>query len=658
MMVKLFKNNDSFIIKSFFFITLIAILKIPLNELSDLLFLLLGIFFITSFNLKNNANFKNSYFYLIILIILLISFLTKKNNIIEFNSTFFSKADIKTISQLLPDKIIQNINIDHSKLEIDRILKSHDSSEYNDKESFNSYKFIEKPYSFSTENYFNSNKYTRNTNKIYFNNREKLRINQINTLRYNLTYDKELRREIPFYVMYIIPNDYLKSKICGEGNIFYAFSDKDKKNINKINFTKKENNKCINFNKNKNLYLIGYSINKKDNLEIKLHKNNLNFSKDILYFFIIFIYFLIFIKKYFILKKFSRKELTVFFITIFSALFFFLLKDPNIITGLRYFRGGADGLVHENHAIMIIQNLYQLNIFEALKGSEDVFYFMPGLRYFLAVSKLIFGDTSYGYVIISIILPISLFYLFKNLISEKISFYLILLFTVFPIFENMGFGYFNYIHQIIRNHAETLSISIIVFCLAKFSEKNFIDKINFTKSFIYCFILSLSLFCRPNFFPTIFILIFFIFFSNYKKNIFAIIGASLGSTFVFSSLLHNIYFANEWTFFTSSTIHFAYNESFQNLNFLNLNNSVIYNQLSKWNPLYNIHRLLILIFVIYCFFKYKKSIFVFLILTSTIMQHLVLLLTHPDSRYAYLAWLLTFILFVYYLFNIYFKKLK
>ena len=51
MIVKLFKNNDSFIIKSFFFITLIAILKIPLNELSDLLFLLLGIFFITSFNL-------------------------------------------------------------------------------------------------------------------------------------------------------------------------------------------------------------------------------------------------------------------------------------------------------------------------------------------------------------------------------------------------------------------------------------------------------------------------------------------------------------------------------------------------------------------------------------------------------------------------------
>ena len=62
MMVKLFKNNNSLIIKSFFFIILIAILKIPLNELSDLLFLLLGIFIIISFNLKKNDNFKSSYF--------------------------------------------------------------------------------------------------------------------------------------------------------------------------------------------------------------------------------------------------------------------------------------------------------------------------------------------------------------------------------------------------------------------------------------------------------------------------------------------------------------------------------------------------------------------------------------------------------------------
>jgi len=657
-MEKLLKNNNNLIIKSFFFILLIVILKLPLNELSDLFFVLLGLFTINSFNLKNNVKFKNSYFYFILIVILITSILTKQNNIIEFNSTFFSKADIKTIGQLLPDKIIQNISLDHSKIDIDRILKSQDASQFNNEESFNSYKFIEKSYSFSTENYFNNKKYTRNTNKINFNNREKLRINQINTLRYNLTYDKELRREIPFYVMYIIPRDYLKSKICGEGNIFYAFSNKNKDNINKINFIKKESNKCINFDKNKNLYLIGYSINKKDDLKIKLHKNNYNFLKDILFFFIILIYFTIFIKKYFTFKNFSRKEFTVLLITFFSSLFFFLLKDPNIITGLRYFRGGADGLVHENHAIMIIKNLYEFNFFEMLRGNEDIFYFMPGLRYFLAINKLIFGDTSYGYVLVSIILPISLFYLFKNLISEKISFYLILLFTVLPIFENMGFGYFNYIHQIIRNHAETLSISIIVFCLAKFSENNFLDKINFTKSFLYCFILSLSLFCRPNFFPTTIILIFFIFFSNYKRNIFAILGAALGSTFIFTSLLHNIYFANEWSFFTSSTIHFAYNESFQNLNFLNLNDGVIYNQLAKWNPFYNIHRLIILIFVIYCFFKYKKTKFIFLIFISAIMQHLVLLLTHPDSRYAYLAWLLTFILFVYYLFNIYLKKLK
>ena len=36
------------------------------------------------------------------------------------------------------------------------------------------------------------------------------------------------------------------------------------------------------------------------------------------------------------------------------------------------------------------------------------------------------------------------------------------LFIFLPIFENMGFGYFNYIHQTTRNHAETLSIFLIL----------------------------------------------------------------------------------------------------------------------------------------------------------------------------------------------------
>ena len=45
-------------------------------------------------------------------------------------------------------------------------------------------------------------------------------------------------------------------------------------------------------------------------------------------------------------------------------------------------------------------------------------------------------------------------------------------------------------------------------------------------------------------------------------------------------------------------------------------------------------------------FNYKHNFFTYALFLSVISQHLVLLITHPGSRYAYLAWFLTFILFV------------
>lgn len=648
----------NFLIKSIFFLILIFIIGLPINKISDLTFLSFGLLIIISFKCRDEINLKNYFPFSAIIMIIILCFITNKKDITEFNSTFFSKADIEIIKDILPNKIIDEINIDYSKIDIKRILQSQSEEQFKSEKKFNNFNFIKKPFSYSTESYLNYNKYTRKVNKINFKTREDLKISQINTLVYNLTYDKELRRELPYYVIFKIPKKYHKSKICGKGNIFYGYYLDDKIDINNINFNKKNNSNCFKLQEKKNLYLIGYSINKTDNLEIKLSKNYLNFFLSYFSIFLITLYLVIFTKNYFIIKKFSNKELSVIIISILTSILFILIKDFNILTGLRYFRGGADGLVHENHAINIIKNLYEFNLIEALRGNEDVFYFMPGLRYFLALNKIFFGDNSYGYLIISPLLPISVFYLFKNLISEKSAFYFFILFTLIPIFENLGFGHFNYIHQIIRNHAETLSISIIVFILVKISELNFKEKLNILKSFIYCFILAFAVFCRPNFLPSSIIIFFYIFYISFNKNYISAIFAGLGYSFIFASLIHNIYFGNSLSLFTQSTVHFAFNEIFQNLNITNRENNMIFNQLIKWNPLYNIHRLIILFFVIYSFFKFKKNSILIILFLCTISQHIVLVLTHPDSRYAYLAWLLTFILFGNYLLNYYLKRFK
>ena len=122
-------------------------------------------------------------------------------------------------------------------------------------------------------------------------------------------------------------------------------------------------------------------------------------------------------------------------------------------------------------------------------------------------------------------------------------------------------------------------------------------------------------------------------------------------------MIHNLYFGNNFAIFTESSVHFVFNDIFQSLN-LKYEDNILLKQIYKWNPVYFIHRLIIFLFVIYCFLKFKKDLISTLLITCTVSQHFVLLLTHPDSRYAYLAWLLTFITFVYYFFNYNFEQLR
>ena len=346
-----------------------------------------------------------------------------------------------------------------------------------------------------------------------------------------------------------------------------------------------------------------------------------------------------------------------FCISFLTTIIFILLKDNNLITGLRYFRGGADGLFHEHQAYEIIKNIYFSNIYEALRGGENTFYFMPGLRYALAINKIIFGETSYGYLIIGFLFPLFIYKLFKNLVNEKVAFYLLISFLIFPIFENMGFGHFNYIHQIMRNHAETFSIFLIILCLCNLTSLHFEKKVNITNAFFYCLLLSIATFCRPNYLPTTTIIFLFFLIKFYKVNIYLLFSGIIGYSFVFSSLIHNLYYGNNFAIFTESSVHFVFNDIFQSLN-LKYEDNILLKQIYKWNPVYFVHRLLILLFVIYFFFKFKKNLISTLLITCTLSQHFVLLLTHPDSRYAYLAWLLTFITFVYYFFNYNFEQLR
>ena len=157
----------------------------------------------------------------------------------------------------------------------------------------------------------------------------------------------------------------------------------------------------------------------------------------------------------------------------------------------------------------------------------------------------------------------------------------------------MGFGHFNYIWQFARYHAESLSITFILFsiCYAINIKNGY--KLSNTQSLIIGLVLSSAVFLRPNFLPTSLLLVFyFMFFLNKNRHFFQLFLMSLGFSFILFSLLHNLYFGNAWEVFTKSNAHFVYTNLFQIYN--DSGSNLIINQFLKWNPLYNMHRLFIL----------------------------------------------------------------
>ena len=92
----------------------------------------------------------------------------------------------------------------------------------------------------------------------------------------------------------------------------------------------------------------------------------------------------------------------------------------------------------------IIENLYNHNFAEVLKGGADVFYFMPGMRYANALFMPFFGDSSLGYFLITAFIPFIIYKILRKLINRNWSILLLWCFIIIPIFESFGFFQFYY----------------------------------------------------------------------------------------------------------------------------------------------------------------------------------------------------------------------
>jgi len=102
--------------------------------------------------------------------------------------------------------------------------------------------------------------------------------------------------------------------------------------------------------------------------------------------------------------------------------------DPILFGRIHIYAGGDDGLTHEGIGRSIVQALLAGDFPAALRGDEKIFYFVPGLRYLLALEKYIFGDTEFGYFTLLWTSPLLIFAVFRRFAGAGWAIFAALLF--------------------------------------------------------------------------------------------------------------------------------------------------------------------------------------------------------------------------------------
>ena len=468
------------------------------------------------------------------------------------------------------------------------------------------------------------------------------------------------RDDMPFFVMYEIPKLLIDSFFCWKGNVFWE------KNVD--NFVLKSNKtyECLKIKKSdfgKKIYAV--SLGSKNELIFDLKKNNfLKLSENLELLSAFFAIFLILILN----TKFNYRIylFSSIYLSSYILLLFFINKE--LFYGFDILPGGMDGITNWNYGTEIYKNLIKFNFNNAFEGGEPVFYFLPGLRYFWAISRFIFGESFYGYLLVPFFYTGIIFYIFKNIVGIRWA----LTITFINFFSNAFDGYalpnMKLINHINVGHAEPLAILLILTCLLIFimTIKEKINSISKFYSFLLGFFLFLSVSLRPDYLPSAIVMISaiiiycFFYINKFTFAIFTIIGFS----FFLLIPLHNYYYSNQIVLITSNhpliynpgisdntgvpiriyfnvffdLIQLKYNENLKNIS----------NQVIKWIRPEQYHYMISIIITLFLLVR-SKEFFIKIICLLALSQHTVLLIFIPQHRYAYLAWILTFILIVYFI---------
>ena len=119
-------------------------------------------------------------------------------------------------------------------------------------------------------------------------------------------------------------------------------------------------------------------------------------------------------------------------------------------------------MAHYGYARVILNNLFSGEIYNSLKGTEEIFFYMPLMRYINSLLMIFWGKHIRSYFF-NIFFPIIIFKTLNIFLNLKIAKILTLIFLFIPIFEALGFTIINYISYTVDGYGEGLAYLLILY---------------------------------------------------------------------------------------------------------------------------------------------------------------------------------------------------
>ncbi len=352
-------------------------------------------------------------------------------------------------------------------------------------------------------------------------------------------------------------------------------------------------------------------------------------------------------------------------LTALAALVFYHYSGE-MLTGLIPCGGGGDGLGHSGNGRLIARALIEGNWLEALRGGEDVFYYMPGLRYFIALEHFIFGEMHYGEVISVLLFPVLVWRLFRHLKIEIWTVPVLAISLFLPhIARAFGISYRFYAEQAGEAMAEPqgyiLWLTGLLLVMRGFQK---LSKPALANWLLVGLLWAAATFMRPNLSVASGLgVVFCALLLLRSKNLKSAIALCFGFSFIGFCLVHNLYFAEKWVVLTSAAMHPA-NLLMPPENYLKAATEIaqgafsgehvvaVKDHLVKWlggAKTGVAHAIMMLGIVALMKMKWKQwrlDLSAWFLVVMAVGLHAPLFFFHPSGRYAYLAWMITLLIFL------------